>query len=145
MSGLHGTRGRQGVAFALASLLVLAASFAASTEASPPPLHAPSPASPPAPSSATATNTTTLTTTSQSSQTPSQASVSAWAILYFFIPELTVLAFFAIGIYLILVRGAKPSRRRARRPPEGPSAAPHRPEEEGQGPAPAQRLSRQNS
>jgi hypothetical protein len=44
-------------------------------------------------------------------------------LLYYFIPELTVLAFFAVGLYLILVRGGRPGNRRRGKPPQTPADA----------------------
>lgn len=60
--------------------------------------------------SASATSFTALTTASNS--TSASAHATDLAILYYSIPELVVLVFFAVGIYLILVRDVSPRHRR---------------------------------
>lgn len=68
--------------------------------------------------SATVTGTTSTNSTTQTASTTESNSTSPpphatdLAILYYSIPELVVLAFFAVGIYLILVRDRRPRQTR---------------------------------
>lgn len=55
-------------------------------------------------SSTTTATTNSTRSTSTASRTTLEPQVGALTLLYYFIPELTVVAFFVVGLYLILIR-----------------------------------------
>ena len=106
-------RGRAACALEAAVLILLAASSSPVAAGSSAGSTLSAPGAPSASTLTTASNSTSSVSSAASlgtNTTDTLAPVGNLTILYYFIPELTVLAFFAVGIYLILVRGGKPRR-----------------------------------
>jgi hypothetical protein len=123
----NGRMSRSPYALTMGFLLVMAASSIGAAGAAPSPTGA-NPTNlttSTSVSTSTTANTTTTYTSSETvtNSTTSQPQIGALTLLYYFIPELTVLAFFAVGLYLILVRGGRPGNRRRREHPQPPANA----------------------